>query len=128
MITKIEGIILNEMAYGESSKIINVITKDKGIIGIMCKGAKSMKSSLRALTMPLTHAYFYIYYKEDKLSILKDVDLINSFNIIKQDILLIAYANYLTELTTQVAKQDYDEALYELYISALEKINGKLDP
>jgi DNA repair protein RecO (recombination protein O) len=31
-------------------------------------------------------------------------------------------------LTTQVAKQDFDEVLYELYISALEKINSKLDP
>ena len=80
MITKLEGIILNETPYGETSKIINVLTREKGIVGIMCKGAKSMKNSLRALTMPLTYGYFYIYYKEDKLSTLKDVDLINSFN------------------------------------------------
>ena len=91
MLIEIEGIILSETPYGETSKIINVLTKDKGIIGIMCKGAKSMKSPLRALTMPYTYGNFYIYYKENKLSTLKDIDLINSFNRIKQDIMLISY-------------------------------------
>ena len=70
MITEIEGIILSETPYGETSKIINILTKEKGILGIMCKGAKSMKSPLRALTMPITYAKCYIYYKEDKLSTL----------------------------------------------------------
>ena len=87
-----------------------------------------MKSPLRALTMPITYAKFYIYYKEDKLSTLKDIDLIDSFNNIKQDIMLIAYTNYLTELTNQVAKQDFEENLYEIYINALIKINNGLDP
>lgn len=128
MITKIEGIIINETPYGETSKIINILTKEKGIIGVMCKGAKSMKSSLRALTMPLTYGYFYIYYKEDKMSTLKDVDLINSFNNIKQDIMLIAYANYLTELTQQIAKMEFDEEMYELFITALLKIDSNIDP
>jgi len=128
MITEIEGIILNETPYGETSKIINILTKEKGILGIMCKGAKSMKSPLRATTMPITYAKFYIYYKEDKLSTLKDVDLIDSFNNIKQDIMLIAYANYLTELTQQVAKQDFDENLFEIYANSLNKINNGLDP
>lgn len=128
MIEEVEGLILSEIPYGETSKIINILTKDKGILGVMCKGAKSMKSPLRTFTMPITYAKFYIYYKEDKLSILKDVDLIDTFNNIKQDIMLIAYANYLTELTNQVAKQDFDENLFEIFVNALIKINNGLDP
>lgn len=128
MITEVEGIILNETSYGETSKIINILTKEKGIIGIMCKGAKSMKSPFRALTMPITYAKFYIYYKENKLSTLRDVDLIDLFNNVKQDIMLISYANHLTELTHQVAKQDFNENLFEIYVNALMKINSGLDP
>lgn len=128
MIIEVEGIILNETSYGETSKIINILTKEKGIIGIMCKGAKSMKSPFRALTMPITYAKFYIYYKENKLSTLRDVDLIDSFNNVKQDIMLISYANHLTELTHQVAKQDFNENLFEIYVNALMKINSGLDP
>ena len=44
MIEKVEGIVINEKAYGETSKIINVITKEYGIIGIIAKGARTLKS------------------------------------------------------------------------------------
>lgn len=128
VITKVEGIIVSETPYGETSKIIHLFTKDYGIIGIMCKGVKSMKSPLRALTMKFTYGFFYIYYKEDKLSILKDVDLLCDFKIIKSDILLVSYLNYLTELTTQVFKQSMDMVLYDLFIAGVKKIEEKMDP
>ena len=35
MIEKIEGIIISEQVYGETSKIINILTPDKGIIGVI---------------------------------------------------------------------------------------------
>ena len=34
---EVEGFIVTETPYGESSKIINVLTREKGLIGIMCK-------------------------------------------------------------------------------------------
>ena len=36
------GIVLKERDYGNSSKILDVFTKEYGTIGIMCKGAKSL--------------------------------------------------------------------------------------
>ncbi len=128
MITKVEGMIISETPYGESSKIIHLFTKTYGIIGIMCKGVKSMKSRLRALTMRFTYGFFYIYYKEDKLSILKDVDILDDFKVIKSDIVFISYLNYLTELTTQVYKQSMDEVIYDMFIAGIKKIEQKMDP
>ncbi len=128
MITKVEGIIVSETPYGETSKIINLLTKEYGIIGIMCKGAKSIKSKLRALTMKFTYGFFYIYYKKDKLSILKDVDIIEDFLVIKNDIILISYLNYITELTVQVYKQSNEKIIYDLYLAVIKKINQKMNP
>ena len=54
MLLEVEGIVLSETPYGETSKIINLYTKEKGLIGIMCKGAKSMKSMFRASTQVLS--------------------------------------------------------------------------
>ena len=76
-IVEVEGIIASETNYGETSKIINVITKDRGLIGIMAKGCKSIKSPLRSVTSKLTYGTFIIYYKEGKLSTLKEVNIIN---------------------------------------------------
>ena len=68
MIEKVEGIVLNVRSYGETSKILNVLTKEHGIIGLMAKGAKGMKSELRSVTDKLIYGYFHIYYRENKLS------------------------------------------------------------
>ncbi len=128
MITKVEGIIVNETPYGDTSKIIQLFTKEYGIIGIMCKGVKSLKSRLRALTIKFTYGSFYIYYKENKLSTLKDVDIISDLKIIKNDIILLSYLNYITELITQVFQQSHEKGLYDLYLSGIIKINERLNP
>ena len=83
-IIEVEGIIVSETSYGETSKIINIITKDYGLLGIMAKGCKNIKSPLRSVTSKLTYGTFIIYYKEGKLSTLKEVSVINSFKNLKK--------------------------------------------
>jgi len=128
MITEVEGIILGVTPYGETSKIINVFTKEYGIIGIICKGAYSLKSKLRSVTEKLTYGIFNIYYKKEKLSTLVSVDIINPFKNIKNDILLISYASYLSDLVYQVLKQSKNNKIYNDFINALLKIEDKLNP
>lgn len=123
----IEGIIISETSYGETSKIINILTKD-GIVGCMAKGAKTLKSNLRSVTTKLTYGNFIINKKDDKLSLLISVDVINNLNEIKKDIVRTSYAMYLLELSEQVIKQNRDSKIYQLLIESLEKINEKFDP
>lgn len=128
MITKVEGFIMSTVNYGETSKVINVLTKEYGIIGIMCKGVNSLKSRLRALTLKFTYGFFYVYYKEGKLSILKDVDIIDPLVTIHNDITLISYLNYLTELTMQVIKESDDTRIFTIFIEAILKLETGLNP
>ena len=128
MIEKVEGIILSISDYQESSRILQVLTKEHGLIGVIAKGCKSIKSPLRAACNSYTYGYFYIYYKEDKLSLLSSVDIINSYSNIRLDIELISYMAYLCDLTYQVVKQNDDSNIFNILISALDKLNDKLNP
>ena len=128
MITNVEGIILNVTPFGETSKIINVFTKEYGIIGIMCKGAMGIKSKIRSVTQKLTYGNFNIYYKKEKLSTLVSIDIINPLKKIKEDILLISYASYLSDLVNQVLKQTNNTTIYNDFINALLKIEEGLNP
>lgn len=128
VLTKVEGLIVKTTNYGETSLIIELYTKEYGTIGIMGKGVKSMKSRLRALTQNFTYGFFYIYYKENKLSILKDVDIINPLTHIHEDITLISYLNYIVELTTQVYKESLSNEVFPIMIDAILKINDGLNP
>ena len=128
VITKVEGFIVKTTNYGETSLVIELFTKEYGLIGIMGKGVKSLKSKLRAATMKFTYGFFYIYYKEGKLSILKDVDIIDPFYHIHEDITLIGYVNYIAELSYQVYKESESQDIYPLMISSLKKLNEGLNP
>ncbi|MEG1597166.1 MAG: DNA repair protein RecO [Bacilli bacterium] len=123
----VEGIVMSETNYSETSKILNVYTKELGIIGIMSKGCRSLKSKLRSVSGKLIMGKFNIYYKENSLSILISVDVLNSYLEIRKDINKISYASYLLDLTTQVFKQSNSEEIFELLINGLEKINNNID-
>ena len=127
-VINVEGIIINTKNYGDTSKIIDILTKDYGIIGVIAKGCKSLKSNLRSVTDKLTYATFTIYYKKDKLSILSEASVINNFSNIKKDIEKISYASFLIDLTNQVYKQCEDNNLCDLLISSLKKINDNFNP
>ncbi len=124
----IEGIVISEKAYGETSKIINIITKEHGIISVIAKGSRTLKSELRSVTTKLTYGNFNIYYKKDKLSILKSVDIINNFKNIRTNLDKISYASFIIDLTEQVMKHNDDLTIYHLLISSLNKINDNFDP
>lgn len=130
MLTKVEGIVLSETSYSESSKILNVITKEYGVIGILSKGCKSLKSPLRSVSSKLTYGYFNIQYKKDKLSTLISVDLIDNLKFIKTDLTLksLSYAYFILELTEQVLKHNYSSDIFNLMLSSILKINEGFDP
>lgn len=126
---EVDGFVLSEVPYSETSKIINVLTKEYGIIGIMCKGAKSLKNRYRVPTMKLSYSHFNIMYKENKLSTLVSADVINPLKLVKSDILLVSFLSYLAELTSQVVKQSSDYAgIYDDFIKAVLKLEEGLDP
>lgn len=125
---ELEGIVIDEKPYGESSKILNIITKEKGIVGVLAKGAKRLKSPLRSISERFCYANFNISYKEDKLSILIGADVINTLRNIKTDIKKVSYLNFLSELTRGVLKESNDDRIYNIYLSAILKMEEGFDP
>lgn len=128
MILEVEGILIDEKAYGETSKIVYILTQEYGVIGCLSKGSRMLKSNLRSISSKLTYGKFYIYYKKDKLSILSGCDVIDTFKNIKKSIEQISYASYLLELTKQVEKQTSRGEIFNLLISSLKKIDEGFDP
>lgn len=128
MIERVEGIIIKDASYSETSKLLTLITKEHGIINLLAKGAKTLKSPLRSTTTKLTHGYFNIIYKESKLSTLKEVDIIEYYKNIKKDINKISYATYILELVEQVIKQTNNEEVFDNLIASLKKIEEGFNP
>ena len=126
-ITRVNGIIISEKAYKESSKLLNIITKEYGLISVIAKGAKGLKSKLRSVTTKLTYAEFQINYKEGKLSTLICADIINPLNKTRTDLLKISYASYMLDLTSQVLKENNNKDIYDILTMSLLKLEEGYD-
>ena len=124
----IEGIIVSTVDYKESSKIINILTLDEGIIGVVARGSKNLKNHLRTSTMVLSYGVFYLKDDSKRLPVVLEVDIINSFKEIRKDFLKMNYSLFLLELASQVFKHDNNCNIYKILISGLIKINEGYDP
>ena len=120
----VEGIVLNETNYGETSKILNVLTKDYGYISIMSKGCRVLKSKLRGISMKLVLASFTINYKENGISLLLEGNTIDSLKYILTDFKKMNYAMYLTDITKSILKDYFNPSIYVILKNALIKINN----
>ena len=127
-IDSFEGIILSETNYSESSKILNVLTSDRGMVGIMSKGCRGMKSKLRGVSRKLIYGTFHVYYKEQGLSTLIGVDVKKSFSNIVMDLEKVSYASFLLDLTQQVVRQNEDPNIFSLLRDTLIKIEEGFSP
>ena len=127
MYKKIEGIVISEYPFEESSKIIKIFTKE-GIVDVIAKGAKKLKSPFFSVTSKLSYGIFNITYKDNGLSKLIDVDILNDYRNIKKDISKVSYATYITELVNKVYKHESNSAIFDLYIQCLDKITYGYDP
>lgn len=127
-IESFEGIILSETNYSESSKILNVLTDKYGLIGIMSKGCRNLKSKLRGVSRKLLYGKFNVYYKPNGLSTLISIDVINSFSNTLTDLERISYASFILDLTIQVLRQTEDEEIFDLLKNTLIKIEEGLSP
>lgn len=127
-IESFDGIILSEINYSESSKILNVLTDKYGLIGILSKGCRNIKSKLRGVSRKLIYGTFHVYYKEHGLSTLTGVDLNCSFSHIIMDLEKVSYASYLLDLVGQVIKQNDDKKIFELLKDTLLKMEEGLSP
>ena len=59
------------------------LTKEYGLISAISKGCRKIKSKLRSVSTKLTYGYFHVNYKENGLSNIIAVDVIDSMEITK---------------------------------------------
>ena len=127
-IISVNGIVVSSISLKENSKILNILTKEKGLIGCISKGCKNLKSKLRVISENFAYGTFHLYYKENGLSTLIDGDIKDYFINSKSDIKKISYMTYLCELSLNVYKESESEEIYPILESALLKIEEGFDP
>ena len=126
MLKKKQGIILNSIDYKENHKILYILTEN-GKESFLVMRAKRIKEGLLNDTQNLTMSEFEIDAK-NSLPKMKNIDVLNSYQIIKNDLKKFTVASYAIELIYRmVENQDHLDVLYKLLIEFLKKLEERND-
>ena len=123
-----DGLVIKEIAVGESDKLITVLTADKGKLLISAKGVRSMKSKNMALCRLFTYANFE-YYERSGRYWLASGEINDSFFGLNGDIEALALASYIVDVANELSGENSpDETLLRVTLNTLYAIENKLRP
>ena len=94
---KARGIVLKENIINDKDKVLIVLLKDYGKFSVWAKNSRNSKSKLISGTSIFSYSDFIIFDNGKNLS-LNQVDLIENFYSITEDLAPLAYGTYFLEL------------------------------
>src|SRR5690606_36210654 len=128
MLHKWEGIVLKARAYGESNKIVTLMTREAGKVACMARGAKKPTSRLAGVTQTFMHGS-YLVQRTSGMGTLQQGEHFNSMRHIQTDIVATAYASYIVEIVDRLVEEGRPEPYaFDILIQALNAIEEGYDP
>ena len=124
---KCSAIVLRQRKLGEADKIITLYTAEFGKVDAVAKGVRRVKSRLAGHVEPLRHGSFMLA-RGRNLDIVTQVQSIESFQALRDDLNKLSHALYAAELldrATEERSENFD--LYRLLLDTLRRFTERDD-
>jgi len=105
MLIVTDGLVLREVLYRDSDKMLTILTKDRGKISASCPGARSRQGSMRAGTQLLSYSTFTLYESRGRYSV-NAAEPVELFVGLRKDILSLSLASYMAEVLEAIADEE----------------------
>lgn len=127
MYIKTHGLVLREVAYKESDKILSLLTKDHGKITATARGCRKKNSPLTAPCQQLIWSELILFEYRGKFTI-QEISMEKDFRNIQKNINSFSLACYFAEICETIAVENTpQESLLSLILNSLFLLNeGKL--
>lgn len=122
MIIGSEAFVLYSIAYGDTSLIVKMYTRERGLLSFMVKGAKgSKKNKKTALLQPLTLLDIQVSLRENKdLHHLRELRLLQAYSDIPFSPVKTAQSMFIAELLRKcIQEEEKNEALFDYVREAM---------
>lgn len=123
-IVKSEAFVLKNFRYGETSKIVNLFTKNYGKISCVVKGARNFKSRMCGTLETMNYIDAVIYYRDGRdLQIITAVEYKKSFpGIISSfDKLELSY-RIIEMINKSLIQSEINQPIFELLKNSFEEL------
>ncbi len=121
-------IVLRRINFGETDRIVTLLTREHGKISAIAKGARKPVSRLAGPTEIMTYSRMQLATGRN-LDIITQVEVKESFPRIRSDLRKIAHATYLMELVDRMTEEhERNVDLFDTLLSSLYLMERPNDP
>ncbi len=119
---KLSGIVLNGVSFGESDKILNIFTLEKGTVSAKIKGVKKAGAKLKFASEPFCFAEFVLSEVSGRRTVI-GASLLESFYPLREDIVKYFAGGTILEFLRKFAKENIvSKELFMLAIQSLKEL------
>src|SRR6478672_3864222 len=123
-----EAVVLRRLSIGETDRVVTLMTRERGKLNAVVKGARGPRSRLGGATEPFTHFNGMLALGQN-LDVLTQAEVQNSFSGIRKDLARIGYASYFLEIVEGgVAERQPAPELWDLLVGALGTLEAATTP
>jgi DNA repair protein RecO (recombination protein O) len=123
-----EGVVLRTWKLGEADRIVVVVTAGHGKVRAVAKGIRKTKSRIGGRLEPLTNVGLLLYEGRE-LDVVSQVETIDHFRPIREDLSRMIDAMAMLEAVDQVAQErEASPRLYQMLVGALRALAERPAP
>ncbi|UCE64122.1 MAG: DNA repair protein RecO [Nitrospirota bacterium] len=127
---KTRAVVIKSQRYGEADRIVTFYTEKLGKIRGIAKGARRLKSRLGGGLEPFGFIDLTIFEKSPEILVrISQVDIINSFGKIREDLTVMTAAAHMVNLIKAITPdRDPHSSIFNTLIGGLEALQDEGDP
>ena len=117
------AVVLRSWKLGEADRIVSLMTQQNGKIRCVAKGARKTKSRFGSSVDPTNHLEVQLYRGKGDLDTLTQVQSIDRFPTLREDLELFARASSMLEAVELVSQdREPNEALYTMLARGMHTV------
>jgi len=123
---KLHGVVLRVVDYGESDRVVCLLTEERGKISAFARGARASRRRFGGALEPFTHLAAEARERRGaELLTLESVSVTRGFGAIRGDLARIACAGYACELARELVRDaEPHGALLALLLEYLDRLDS----
>lgn len=117
------GIVLRTYKLGEADRIIVFLTRERGKVRAVAKGVRKTRSKFGSRLEPTHNVGLQLHEGRSDLHIVTQVESLDHFRVIREDLSRLTKAVAMLEAIDQVAREDEPSIrLYDMLLGALRSL------
>jgi DNA repair protein RecO (recombination protein O) len=122
------AVVLRHADWGEADRLLTLYTREQGFVRALAKGARKVTSRKAGHLEPFTQITVQLAKGRDLL-IVTQVETVNPFLALRDDLFKTGYASYIVELLLRFSYEEEgaNPSIFKLLIESLKRIEDEED-